>query len=79
MSDEVVRVVTPFPLTEVQRALIQAKMERFLDGSFFSLQEEIDESLIGGVVIFVRDLIIDCSIRTQLEKIKEHVLKGGLK
>ncbi|MEN3185912.1 MAG: F0F1 ATP synthase subunit delta [Atribacterota bacterium] len=76
MSDEVVRVVTPFPLTDVQRALIRAKMEQFLNGSLFSLQEEIDESLIGGVVVFVRDLIIDCSIRTQLERMKEFILKG---
>ncbi|MCX7668001.1 MAG: F0F1 ATP synthase subunit delta [Atribacterota bacterium] len=76
MDDEVVRVVTPFPLTDVQRSLIRTKMEKFLNKSFFVLQEEIDESLIGGVIIFVRDLIIDCSIKTQLEKIKEHVLRG---
>ncbi len=76
MNNEVVRVITPFPLTDEQRSLIHARMEKFLKDDSFSLEEEVDESLIGGVVIFVRDLIIDCSIKTQLGKLKEAILKG---
>lgn len=75
MSHELVRVITPFPLTEEQRAIIRSKMERFLGGETFVFQEEIDQSLIGGVVILVRDWIIDCSIKTQLERIKDRVLR----
>lgn len=76
MNNELVRVVTPLPLNYEQREIIQAKIGRFLGNEFFSLKEEVDESLIGGVVVFLRGFIIDCSIKTQLEKIKESILKG---
>jgi F-type H+-transporting ATPase subunit delta len=76
MDGEVVRIVTPFPLTDEQREHIQTRMAKFLGGNLLSFQEEIDESLIGGVVLFVRDIIIDCSIRTQLERIRESIMKG---
>jgi len=76
MDGEVVRIVTPLPLSDEQRVLIQTKMSRFLGGIPFSFKEEIDESLIGGVVLFVRDMIIDCSIKTQLERIRESIMKG---
>jgi F-type H+-transporting ATPase subunit delta len=76
MDGEVVRIVTPLPLTDEQRKHIQTRMAKFLGGNLLSFQEEIDESLIGGVVLFVRDIIIDCSIRTQLERIRESIMKG---
>ncbi|MGQ9473984.1 MAG: F0F1 ATP synthase subunit delta [Candidatus Caldatribacteriaceae bacterium] len=76
MNNELVKVVTPLPLNSEQREIIRAKIGKLLGNDFFSLEEEVDESLIGGVVVFLRGFIIDCSIRTQLEKIKESILKG---
>ncbi len=76
MSSEIIRVVSPLPLTEEQRTIIREKLSRIMKSSSFAMEEEIDPSLIGGIVVFVRDMIIDCSLRTQLQRMKEAILRG---
>lgn len=73
-DEERVRVVTPFPLTEEQKEIISTKLSRVIPKPFV-LEEEIDPSLIGGVVVLWGELLIDCSIKTQLERLRERILK----
>lgn len=44
-------------------------------GKKVSLTSEIDPALIGGLVIKVGDIIYDGSIRTQLHKLKDNIMK----
>ncbi len=38
------------------------------------LKEKIDKNLIGGINLKIKDLIIDCSVKKQLEKLKEKLI-----
>ncbi|MBC7218468.1 MAG: F0F1 ATP synthase subunit delta [Candidatus Caldatribacterium sp.] len=75
-DEERVRVLVPFPLTEEQKEIIYAKLSRIIPKPFV-LEEEIDPSLIGGVVILWGELLIDCSVKTQLERLREQILREG--
>lgn len=74
---ERVKVITPLPLTEKQKDILYTKLSRVIKGPFV-LEEERDPSLIGGIVILWGELLIDCSIRTQLERLREQVLREGV-
>uniref|UniRef100_A0A7V4DG86 ATP synthase subunit delta n=1 Tax=Candidatus Caldatribacterium californiense TaxID=1454726 RepID=A0A7V4DG86_9BACT len=74
---EKVRVITPFPLTDEQKDILYSKLSRVIREPFL-LEEEIDPSLIGGVVILWGEILIDCSVKTQLERLKERILREGI-
>ncbi|MCX6089513.1 MAG: F0F1 ATP synthase subunit delta [Atribacterota bacterium] len=78
-SREVVKIITPFPLTEKQRDTIYQKLSRIADMEHAVFQEELDPSLIGGVIIMCGEIYIDCSLETQLEKMRERILSEGMK
>ena len=79
MKNEVVRVVTPLPLTEEQKEIIKKHLSRLSPQEDFTLQEEVAPSILGGVIIAWGETLIDCSVKTQLQKIKERMLKEMLK
>lgn len=74
---EKVKVTTPFPLTEKQREILYEKLGRIIPEPFI-IEEEIDPSLIGGIVVMWEELLIDCSIKTQLERLRGEILKEAL-
>lgn len=41
----------------------------------FKTDYHIDDALLGGIIIFDGDKVYDGSIRTQLDKIKEKIIK----
>jgi hypothetical protein len=60
------------PLTEEQRGLLKRRLrERF--GQEFVLRVEVDPSLIGGLVITVRDQIFDGSVAGRLDALSERL------
>lgn len=60
------------PLTEEQRALLKRRLrERF--GQEFILRVEIDPSLIGGLVVRVRDHVLDGSVTGRLNALSEQL------
>jgi len=75
MNSEVVRVITPLPLTEEQKKIIKKHLSRLSPQDDFTLQEELDPSILGGVIIVWEEMLIDCRLKTQLQKIKERILK----
>lgn len=71
---EIVTLITPFSLTAKQKQIIIQKLSPFAGSAYLKIREKIDPSLIGGVIIMWRDFYIDCSIKTQLEKLKKELL-----
>lgn len=59
-------VVSAFPLSDEQEQVIAAALKTRL-GREITLSTAVDESLIGGVVIKAGDIIIDGSMKFQLE------------
>ena len=65
-----VHVTSAFKLSKPQRKTIVGAMEKRL-GTKVTLDCEVDNSLIGGVVIRAGDLVIDASLRGRLEQLAQ--------
>ena len=63
-----VSVFSAFPLSQEQKDQLATKVEARL-GCRVKLSTEVDNSLIGGVIIKAGDLVIDGSLRTRLLKL----------
>ena len=68
-------IVTPRPLREDA----QKKLEKALgDLTSKTIKTEVkeDHSLIGGIVVKIGDLVLDGSVKTQLEGLNESLKRG---
>ena len=65
-----VQVTSAFKLSKPQRKTIVEAMEKRL-GTKVTLDCEVDDSLIGGVVIRAGDLVIDASLRGRLDQLAQ--------
>ncbi|MDO5573314.1 MAG: ATP synthase F1 subunit delta [bacterium] len=68
-------VTTAVPLNEIQKSNIR---QRLIDTTKYVEMEmnyEVDESLIGGVVIRIGDRVVDSSIRTKLYELSKDLCK----
>ena len=64
------RVVSAVPLTDSEKASLIKKLEK-ISGHMVTAQYEIDESLLGGVSVYIDDTVIDGSLKRQLKEVKE--------
>ena len=65
-------VQSALPLTDEQRELLKRRLrERF--GQEFVLRVEIAPSLIGGMVVRVKDQVFDGSVAGRLDALSEHL------
>tara|TARA_R110002167_G_scaffold206691_9_gene410762 strand:- start:827 stop:1366 length:540 start_codon:yes stop_codon:yes gene_type:complete len=72
---EVAYVTTAVPLTpELEKKLLQQVAK--ITGSIVSLENKIDESIIGGFVLRVGDLQYDASIANKLSNLKREFANG---
>lgn len=62
-------VKTAVPLDETLRAALEKNLAKRFDKKVI-LKNQIDESIIGGAVVYVGDQIIDGSIKNQLNQMK---------
>ncbi|MEZ5347067.1 MAG: ATP synthase F1 subunit delta [Pyrinomonadaceae bacterium] len=62
-------------LSEGERSELRASLAKVTGGSDIRLNFEIDESVIGGAITRVGSTVYDGSIRTQLELLKEEMIK----
>jgi F-type H+-transporting ATPase subunit delta len=69
------QVVSARKLTRKELDLLAATLEEGL-GRKIKLEAKIDRSLIGGVKILVRDLLIDGTIKNQLVRLRDKLLTG---
>lgn len=65
-----VRVTTPVPLSDELRRELAAAASRMV-GREPNLVEEVDESLIGGLVVRIGDRKYDTSVATQLRGLRQ--------
>jgi len=67
-------VTTAVPLDDDCRRLIERRL-REIAGSAFALDERVDPSIVGGIIVRVGDRIIDRSIRARLLALRDAVLR----
>jgi len=68
-----VQVRTPAPLSEAVHELVTRRLESLL-GKRVHLVVRLDESLIGGLVIRVGDMVYDASVARGLSRLRESAL-----
>lgn len=68
-------VVSAAELSADMQAKVQETLEK-ITGKQVTLTTQVDESIIGGMIAKVGDLVLDGSIKTQLEQLKESI-KGS--
>jgi F-type H+-transporting ATPase subunit delta len=68
-------VTSAVPLTQDETAAIRVRVEA-MAGSRVDLRTEVNEDLIGGLTIQVRDRLLDASIRGRLERLRTQLHAG---
>lgn len=68
-------VSTAVPLNEIQKAQVEEKLLATTSYRKMEMIYTLDESLIGGMVIRIKDRVVDSSIKTKLSEIKKQLYK----
>lgn len=68
-------VTTAVELTEKGKTVIEKRLIQLTKYESFETLYEVDESLIGGMVIRIGDRVVDSSIRTKLQNMKKELMK----
>lgn len=68
-------VITPMPLEDANRETISKALSKALDKEVI-LEARQDPSLMGGMVARVGNLVFDASVKTQLQRMKDTLIKG---
>ena len=63
-------VVSAIELSNEEKTALIEKLEK-LTGNTVAAEYEINESIIGGVIVNIDDKVIDGSIRHKLQEVKE--------
>ncbi len=72
---ERVEVTVPIPLSVPQKDGLRAVLER-RTGKKVLLEESVDASVLGGMVVRVGSTVYDGSVRTQIQQIRQNLQKG---
>ena len=70
------RVTSARPLSDEQVARIKSQLAGIVDQEI-SLSSDVDESLLGGLVVRIGSRMVDSSLRTKLEKIQTAMKEVG--
>jgi F-type H+-transporting ATPase subunit delta len=65
------------PLTDTEVRALTARLEQMTGGTV-ALQTEVDESLLGGLIVRVGSRLIDGSVRGRLERLRNQLAAGAL-
>jgi len=74
-----VTVSTPLELTEAQKADVEKRLSETTSYESFMMNYEVDPELIGGMVIRIKDRVVDSSIKTQLQRLTHELSNIQLK
>lgn len=69
-------VISSRELTEAEKADLRANLAKRTGGKEIKLEYKIDESIIGGAITRVGSTVYDGSVRTQLELLKQQMIKS---
>ena len=73
-----VEVRTPMPLSDEQREKIENKLLEVSEYETLSVDYQVDESLLGGIVIRIGNRVLDNSIRSKLDAMTRDLSKVKL-
>ncbi len=65
------------PLTDLEVRALTARLEG-MTGGRIALTTDVDESLLGGLIVRVGDRLIDGSVRGRLERLRNQLATGAL-
>ena len=68
-------VTTPMELKEAQKEAVVKKLIETTEFKEMEMHYQVDEALIGGMVIRIGDRVVDSSIQTKLSKLEAQLLK----
>lgn len=68
------RVVTSIYLTDEEKVRLKEKLEK-ISNKKIDIVHKIDNSIIGGMIVYLHNIVIDRSIKRQLEVLKHDLLK----
>ncbi len=71
-------VKTAVPLSKAQKAKVEKRLLETTDYRSFEMRYEVDETLLGGMVIRIGDRVVDSSIRTKLENLSRQLYQTKL-
>jgi F-type H+-transporting ATPase subunit delta len=71
------RAVSTAPLEPAEVKALTARLEQ-MTGGRIELEQEVDPSLLGGLVVRVGDRLIDGSVRGRLERLRNQLVSGAL-
>lgn len=71
-------VTTATPLNEVQKAATEKRLLETTSYEKMEVSYNVDESILGGMVIRIKDRVVDSSIRTKLNQLTKELLKAKL-
>jgi F-type H+-transporting ATPase subunit delta len=65
------------PLTDTEIRALTARLEQ-MTGGRVTLATDVDETLLGGIIVRVGDRLIDGSVRGRLERLRNQLASGAL-
>jgi F-type H+-transporting ATPase subunit delta len=68
------RLITAIPMTAEEIGGIRSRLNK-LTGKTVEIATEVNADIIGGVIAFIGEKIIDCSIRHELQILREQLLE----
>ena len=72
-------VSTPTELTDAQKADVEKRLLQTTEYGSFIMNYQVDPELIGGMVIRIKDRVVDSSIKTQISKLTHELSNIQLK
>lgn len=71
----IVYVSTPYELSDIQKRQMEEKLLSTTKYHSLEMNYTIDESLIGGAVIRIKDRVVDSSVKNKIEKLTRDLRK----
>ncbi|MBE5901208.1 MAG: ATP synthase F1 subunit delta [Lachnospiraceae bacterium] len=72
-------VTVAMPLTDAQKEKIKQRLLETTDYVEFEINYEVDESLIGGMVIRIKDRVMDSSVKSKIARLQRELSNIQLK
>ena len=70
-------IITPMPLKDEALERLEKVLEE-MTSKKVKMQVKEDKSLIGGIVVKIGDLVLDGSLKAQINGLKESLKRGGI-
>ena len=71
-----VKLRTAVALTDAERDQLRNRLSRLLDGRTLILEESVDSQLLGGFVAEAGSMILDGSLDTQLDRMRDRLARA---